>query len=588
MRFIRTVRWPLVLIMLFVLAVPTAVLASSSPHAKPLHHDMTTGARTHSSTSSSTSVSAAAQPANAAGTNQFTTTANPVTLDPPVSVPPTAPTTVTILRQQSFPGANGQLVFSKTLAMPSGRWSEVVLHVDGQQSGRQYDRLLQIYDGSNPLFVGVTPEPTATGISWHLTRDVSPYLPILQGSQTFTVTLANYLSSIDNGIPNVSVSLDFYKGGAAITGVGTTASSAPAIAADSIFPISSAGANSLDTVRANSPLQARVNLPNDLTSAQLQFYAVPQIGEEFWWGMEPTFREIEVSVDGKPAGVVWPFPYIYTGGVNPLLWRPVTSIQTMDLPTYTVDLSPFAGLLNGQHTITLSVTNNSDYWLIGGSILVQENHGHPTSGKLLTDTLSFPTTADVQTTNALGSSANQVYGETATRQYEIKGQVTSGGKTWTDDITGSLQFGDDQTNIMPNYLQYVHNEQTVTTTEVAQGPGSRPTTQRVTDVYTVDAPEAFLQSGGNFYLPSQVAESRDQTVSNQVGTGPAQLSHLYESEQGYGALEEDSSAPTITDGSTTGTVLYQNERGQQYQRLIVARGGVILHDTVTDTISGRP
>lgn len=568
MTTLRRFRWPAIIILSIVCVVPGIALASSAQQPKGHGHDLT--------------VSQPARKANATSNTQFSTTANPLTLDPPVVTPPTQPNVVTVLNQQPFANAN---TVQQTVTLPSGHWAEVVLHVDGQQSGRQYDRLMQVYVGSVPLFVGVTPEPTAAGITWKLTKDISDYLPVLQGQQVFSVNVDNYPNSLDNGIPKMSVSLWFYPGAA-------NAAQSPADAAspNSIVPVGSSGATTLDTVNANQSLQATVTLPHDLTRVMFNFYGIPQINEEFWWGMEPSFREIEVAVDGKPAGLVWPFPYIYTGGVNPLLWRPITALHTLDIPAYQVDLTPFAGLLGGQHTITLTVQNNTGYWLMGGSLFLGEDGGKPTSGKLLTDTLTFPTTAASDTSNALGSPNNAVTGQEATKSYEIKGQITTAGGAWVDDLTSSLQFSNDQTNITDNYLQYLHGEQVANTTEVLQDPQGAPTTWKESDTYTVDAPSAFLQQSGtnNFFLPAQVTQSHDVKTSVQVGNGAVRASHLYENVEGYSALEEDNSAPTITDGSTTGDVTYENAQGQQYQRLVVARGGVILHDDETNGLSWHP
>lgn len=568
---------PALLLLAAISVVPGVAMAGSGPRART--HDFDVGGR------AATNGAAAAKGHAAAATNQqFTTTANPLSLDPPVAVPPTTPKVVTIISQQPFANANN---VQSTVTLPNGQWDEVVLHVDGQESGRQYDRLLQVYDGSSPLYVGVTPEPVPAGITWNVTKDISEYLPILSGQRVFTVNLDNYPNSLDNGIPVVTVSLYFYAGhGHAAAGV-----SGENAVPDGVVPVGTPNAVSLNTIGAGATLTTSVTLPNDLTRVRLQFYAVAQIGEEFWWAMEPAFREIEVSVDGKPAGVVWPFPSIYTGGVNPLLWRPVTGIGTLDLPAYDVDLSPFAGLLGGTHSVSLTVVNNTGYWLTGGSLLFDENGGRPTTGTLLKDTLTFPTTANNDyNANAVGSSANQVTGQSATLGYEISGQVTDGRQSWTDDLTSSLQFSNDQTNTVTNYMQFVHGEQIAATTEVSQGPGGPALTRKETEVYTLDAPNAFLQSpdGADFFLPAQVTQGLDVTKSAQAGNAPARQSHLYENVQSYAALEEDNSQPTITVGSTTGYVTYSAANGGAYSRLVVARGGVILHDTVSNTLEWQP
>ena len=58
------------------------------------------------------------------------------------------------------------------------------------------------------------------------------------------------------------------------------------------------------------------------------------------------YRQIEVYVDGIIAGLAYPFPVVYTGGINPLLWRPLTGVFSFNVPPYEFDLTPFAGRLN--------------------------------------------------------------------------------------------------------------------------------------------------------------------------------------------------------------------------------------------------
>jgi hypothetical protein len=52
---------------------------------------------------------------------------------------------------------------------------------------------------------------------------------------------------------------------------------------------------------------------------------------------------------------------------------------------------------------------------------------------------------------------------------------------------------------------------------------------------------------------------------------------LSESVTGYGALEEDNSAATITNGDTTG-IITVHDGGYVYQRTIVTHGGTIAQD----------
>ena len=71
--------------------------------------------------------------------------------------------------------------------------------------------------------------------------------------------------------------------------------------------------------------------------------AESQAGDEFWYTCVPNdvanelqscgggaFRESQVTIDGTPAGVAPVYPWIYTGGIDPLLWRPIPGVQTLN------------------------------------------------------------------------------------------------------------------------------------------------------------------------------------------------------------------------------------------------------------------
>jgi hypothetical protein len=502
---------------------------------------------------------------------------------------------VTIADNASF--GNAPPPATSTVPLPSGRWATVVLDITGSEQGRQFDRLLNVYDGATQIFLGVTPEPTTAGITWHVQKDITGYLPILRGTQTFSTTVDNFLSSIDNGIPVITAKLLFYPAGGGFEPARAASLASPALAGDAInetgpsspsaspgvptqvVPIVPSGANTdFNTVNAGQTVSAAVTVPDNITTATLDLYAVGQIGDEFWWGMTPSFREIEVSVDGKPAGVVWPYPYVYTGGVNPLIWRPLTGIHTMDIPSYRLDLTPFAGLLSGAgpHTISLTVVNNAGYWLAGGALLLSSG-GAPVSGTVTSSTLNFPDSSSISTSNALGNTSQPVTSESASDTYRITGTVTQEGRTWTDALNQSLQFGNDQTYVNPSCsgpcYQWAHQETTASGSGTITGPGVRVTRDDRSS-YTTDAPNGFLTntSGSNFFLPASVSQQL-----TDVATQDRYRTSLSESIIGYGALEEDSSAPTITNGETTGTIT-SSDGGPVYQRTITTRGGVIVQD----------
>jgi hypothetical protein len=549
---------------------------------------------------------AAATAGTATAANQeFTSTANPTSLDPAPQVPPAAPVVVTIANHAAF--GNGPPPAVKTVDLPSGHFSHVVLDVTGKEEGRQYDRLCEIFDGPAQIFLGVTPEPTPQGITWHVAKDITGYMPLLTGRRTFSTYVDNYLSSVDTGVPVITAKLLFYRAAGPFQAAHPASLASPSLAGLAIgesgpasaatrpgvptgaVPLVPPGASTtLNTINTGQTLTSTVSLPSTVTTATLDLYAVGQYNDEFWWSLNPSFREIEVSIDGRPAGVVWPYPYVYTGGVNPLIWRPLTGIHTLDIPSYRLDLTPFAGKLGGTHTISLTVANNAGYWLAGGTLLLTTDR-YPTTGQVTSDTLGFPTQSTVTTQDALGSSNQPVTSESAQKSYRVSGQVVVDGQTWTDTIQQKLQFGDDQSYINPSCsgpcYQWVHGEETQATTESVTGPQLALRTDRST--WTIDAPNGFLtdSTGANFFLPASVSQQLTD-VAQDVDPSGSWSRDLMENIIGYGALEEDSGAPTITDGETTGTVSDHTTGpapadNMLYQRTIVTRGG-----RVVDNVSG--
>jgi Peptide N-acetyl-beta-D-glucosaminyl asparaginase amidase A len=550
--------------------------------------------------------------AAAASPDEFATTANPLTLDQPVQVPPVKPVVVTIDNHAAF--GNGPPPSTSTVNLPSGHWPEVVLDITGTESGNQYDRLCEIFDGATQIFLGVTPEPDPAGITWHVQKNITGYLPLLSGTQTFSTYVDNYLSSADNGIPVITAKLLFYPAGRGFWPAQPAGLNSPALGGDAInetgpasppqhegapadvVPILPSGATTtLNTINTGQTVSATVTLPTDITTATLDLYAVGQIDDEFWWSEAPAFREIEVSIDGKPAGVVWPYPYVYTGGVNPLIWRPITAIHTLDIPSYRLDLTPFAGMLGGTHTISLTVVNNAGYWLAGGSLLLGTD-GQTTSGGVNTDTLTFPTTSHIVTKHALGHPNQPVTSESAAKSYQISGQVTQDGHTWTDTLNQRLQFGDDQFSIDPtcsgaSCYEWVHGEETQATTETVSGPG-QDVTRSDNSSWTIDAPNGYeVNKAGDFFLPGATSQQLTDVASQRGAFSGSYQTSLSESIIGYGAIDATATGAPITDGDTTGTITAEASGGWPmgdylYQRTVVARGGRIVQDLTQPGFSG--
>ena len=505
---------------------------------------------------------------------------NPVAFGEPVIIPSTTPTTVTILQKQAF--GNAAPPMQNVVSLPNGNWQKAIITVTGTEQGRQFDRLMLMWVGNAQIFTGVTPEPTASGIAWTVRKDVSAYLPLLKGTQTFTTLIDNFVTSVYTGIPVVSVSLALYpRGGEVATLAAETWNQDQP---NTIIPLTSSP--NMVTVHPNQTLSATLTLPDDVKGAYLDLYAIAQIGDEFWWTQIPAFRELEVSIDGKPAGMVWPFPFVYTGGVNPYLWRPISAINTLNMPSYRLDLTPFAGLLGGQHTISVSVFNNQDYWLLSGSLFLQEDNGHATSGSVTMNTLSFPTQAQRSTTPLIAStspSSNSQVDITATTRYQISGQVHTSQGTFTASVVSSLNFSNDQVYTNPDNWEVVHGFQEVITDESVSGLLAK-STRHSDETYSIDTASGFIQTSQSqnaFLLPSNLSQTLNVVRDASSFNLPTLHSRLNLNLEAFANLQRGDSAANIPDvviGSTTAQASFETTSGLFYHRVLAARAGTVNMD----------
>ncbi|KAJ5084348.1 hypothetical protein NUU61_008927 [Penicillium alfredii] len=283
-----------------------------------------------------------------------------------------------ILLMEHVFGASYGKPFVGNYQPPGCEFDTVGINLTVTSRGRQFDRLALMYLGDTEVFRTSTAEPMAEGIE----------------PQKLIFDLGNLISDIYTGSFNVTLTAHFSYQENART-------------ADIILPISAA--NSL----SNSP--SAFHVPGDNTTVQhripaavsraiVSISAWGQSQEEFWWsnGFSPDtedfkstvgelsgfspFREIQLYIDGILAGVIWPFPVIFTGGVAPGFWRPIVGIDSFDLRQPEIDISPFLPLLqDGQehsfeiHVRGLDITAGGiatlsdavgSYWVITGNIFL--------------------------------------------------------------------------------------------------------------------------------------------------------------------------------------------------------------------------
>ncbi|AZQ33089.1 peptide-N4-asparagine amidase A [Streptomyces cyaneochromogenes] len=316
---------------------------------------------------------------------------DPITAAPPVTRPSGKSCQVTVAEAQfrDFTPYKG------TYAPPEGcgdRWSKVVLRMDGKVKGRQYDRLGYLHVGGVEIFRTSTPEPSPDGIEWSVEKDVTRYSDTLRHGHDVEMLIGNVVDDTYTGVIDVKVTLTFYADSASAVPAAPTApapepTAAPAAIPDHVLTLQD---GTLTTPRNSERIVAEV-------------YATGSGGgcEEYWYLSAPDpapysckaaggpYREVQIKVDGRLAGISAPFPHVWTGGwSNPFLWYVVPGPRAFDVKPIEYDLTPFAGLLNDgrPHRVEVSVVGvpeGQSGWSAPVNVLVwQDAKSAHVTGKL--------------------------------------------------------------------------------------------------------------------------------------------------------------------------------------------------------------
>lgn len=355
--------------------------------------------------------------------------------------------------------------------------------------GRQFDRLALMYFNDTEVWRTSTAEPTVNGIRWEYIKDMSEFMSIWKSPQKLIFDLGNLVDSTYTGLYNATLTATFFTSQETVE------------PADLIIPISArngaASQASLFTLPSDNATNT-ISFPRNVNRAVFSVSACGQATEEFWWGNVlqsnintfvpydgtlygySPFREVQVLIDGQLAGVQWPFPVIFTGGVVPGFWRPIVGIDAFDLREHEIDISPWLPILcdGAQHTFEIRVVGINDdgktsgtltqtvgaSWYVTGKIFVwlDEDESSVTTGKSPTILLPEPLISLSQsfTQNASGANETLTYTTDVKRTISISSLITTQNGTqtvtWTQDLA------------VTNYGQYIDygaiqiNKQTTT------------------------------------------------------------------------------------------------------------------------------
>jgi hypothetical protein len=378
--------------------------------------------------------------------------------------------TVTLM-DHSFDNSYGS-PFVGNYTPPNCDFDHVVMNFTAEVKGRQYDRWGSMYLGNVNVFSTSTAEPTASGIRWTWQKDMTPYLSLWKDPQIVIFELDNVVNDIYTGILNTTLTATFFK---------SPVESGGEKPADLILPVS-AGKSPVTASFWTVPEEnatASVVLPRNVNRAVFSSAVKAQANDEFWWSNVPEsavnafspdvgtypgyspWRELQVYIDGQLAGVDWPYPVIFTGGVVPQLHRPIVATEAFDLRDHEIDITPWLPLLcdgnshtlsmrliglldNGASSATLSSTVESSWYVVGKIFLwLDEDANSVTTG-----TMGSHVTADPDidfsmslTQNATGFNETLDYRLAVRRSFsvtaELNTQKGNGTAVWSQDLSYS-------------------------------------------------------------------------------------------------------------------------------------------------------
>lgn len=526
---------------------------------------------------------------------------NTVTADPPVPRPNTTPCKVQLFSQVMFADFSGKRFDYAPPAGCPGPWAKIVLEADFSiNAGRQFDRTANIWLGGTNIYFGTTAEPSRTvARNWHVESDLSDYGALFSATHSGEVDLDNLVNGTFTSILLGSADLQFYPVSKRDRESDDRRDDDVRNnrAADMVLPLSNGPNGGTVNISGSQQLARTFDFPLNVERAFLDVYAQSQAGDEFWYTCVPdalagelqscggtAFRESEITIDGQPAGVAPVYPWIYTGGIDPGLWRPIVGVQTLNFTPYRVDLTPFAGFLsNGQpHSVAVRVFSSRDHFSTTASLLLYLDHGSShVSGNVLRNTLALNPVENIRQnlTTSPDGTVNGTVTTTSSRLFAIAGEArTSHGRVRTEvvqkiDFSNAQQFSSN-----PNSGNLVQNitQNTAISALTATIGGERREEDFTRSEWPLVADINFVVNpDGTAAQTTTIHQAFKQGKVVTEGGRPSFFSVLSDQVAPTSTLLFTASGTSLTGQASSQDYLSFDSTGACYSRSIVAVGGAL-------------
>lgn len=299
-----------------------------------------------------------------------------------------------LLTHQTF-GNSWNTPSNAQYSPPSQSFNRVVLELTVNSTGSNFDRLGQLFIDDIEIWRTSTAEPDNSGASWTVRKDVSAYASLFTSNRTVNFLIQNRITDTYTGIFYVTLTAYFYDDNSSqpvsddnwAVDYNNPPNNIQALVKSGSSPGDSWSSPDDNITIGVGPLDRSTN------RALVHVFASGNGDDEFWWDSSHSSssagpsRFIDVYVGGKLAGFCSPYPVVYTGGVDPLLWRPLVDLRTFDVPAYFIDITPFLPALWDSNTnIEIRMSNGVNNeeipsnWIITYNLFTWATSGQSNSG----------------------------------------------------------------------------------------------------------------------------------------------------------------------------------------------------------------
>jgi hypothetical protein len=269
---------------------------------------------------------------------------------PTVNVP--FDSTVVVPTYAAFVSHNTtSVIVNNNVYFPVGSYSNITVSFFDQYISNPFDDSFIVQVNNTEILAGNTLEDDNTSV----TQPVTQYYSILQGETSVLTTSPQFNPGYSS---RLSTWFTFYIGP-------KTVEPNHVISAftDVNFPTPANAFPNNVPIPFNVTRTTNVTFPGNITSAYLNLYEQQNGNDEFWYTLQPPFREFRVFIGNELIATVQPYPNVQTGGGDLFLWQPILGIGAEVYPPHLINLTPYLGLLHGKQKISVQVINDESVWI---------------------------------------------------------------------------------------------------------------------------------------------------------------------------------------------------------------------------------